>query len=177
MKYLIVSDIHGSYNSAEIIVEKFNNLNCDKILILGDILYHGPRNDLPSNYNPKKVIEILNKLADKIIAVRGNCDAEVDQMVLNFNINENYTFKNGERTYLLTHGHHLDQLDYINVDVILFGHTHIIKKYQENNVTFINVGSITIPKENTTRCYGILNCNTITIYDIDDNKLLEYGGE
>ena len=177
MKYLIVSDIHGSIDSATILINKFNQHNCDKILILGDILYHGPRNDLPSNYNPKKVIEVLNLYADKIIAIRGNCDAEVDQMVLNFKINENYKLTYQNKTYMLTHGHHLDELDYSDVDVTLFGHTHIIKKYDLNNVTFINVGSITIPKENTKRCYGILENNVVTIYDIDDNKLLEHGGE
>ena len=88
MKYLVVSDIHGSSESCNNFIDKFNQFKADKIIILGDILYHGPRNDLPDFYNPKKVISMLNPLADKIIAVRGNCDAEVDQMVLDFKIHE-----------------------------------------------------------------------------------------
>ena len=86
MKYLIVSDIHGSKDSANIIKDKFLSQKCDKIILLGDILYHGPRNDLPESYHPKSVITILNELSNNIIAVKGNCDAEVDQMVLNFKI-------------------------------------------------------------------------------------------
>ena len=171
MKYLIVSDIHGSYESSNIIVDKFNKHNCDKILILGDILYHGPRNDLPDNYNPKKVIATLNPISDKIIAVRGNCDAEVDQMVLDFIIHDEYRLIDNNKTYVLTHGHHLDELELNNVDVVLYGHTHIIRKYQKDNVTFINLGSITIPKENTARCYAILENDNVSIYDINDNLI------
>ena len=110
MKYLIVSDIHGSIDSANIIKEKFLTLKCDKILLLGDILYHGPRNDLPANYAPKQVINVLNSLKDYIIAVRGNCDAEVDQMVLDFKINEDYYFEYNSYTIYLTHGHHVNYL-------------------------------------------------------------------
>lgn len=173
MKYLIVTDIHGSINSAEIIIDKFNKHNCDKILILGDILYHGPRNDLPNYYNPKQVVNLLNKYSDKIIAVKGNCDAEVDQMVLNFKIFDEYRFDG----FILTHGHHLDELDLENANVVLFGHTHINKLYKENNVTFINVASITIPKENCPRTYGVLANNVITLYDLNDNEILTYKGE
>ena len=87
MKYLIASDLHGSSSSAQFLIERFNELKCDKLILLGDILYHGPRNDLPLNYNPKEVIALLNPLAYNIIAINGNCDAEVDQMVLKFKLN------------------------------------------------------------------------------------------
>ena len=177
MKYLIVSDIHGSYESANIIINKFNALKCDKIVILGDILYHGPRNDLPDNYNPKKVIEILNPYAGKIIAVKGNCDAEVDQMVLNFTINDEYLLKDENINYYLTHGHHLDKITKNNIDVILYGHTHVIDIKQEYKLTYINIGSITIPKENTARCYGILENNNVSIFDINDNLITSYKGK
>ena len=86
MKYFIASDIHGSYKFCKMMVEKFKESNADKLILLGDILYHGPRNSLPQEYNPKKVIELLNNISEKIICVRGNCDAEVDQMVLDFPI-------------------------------------------------------------------------------------------
>lgn len=173
MKYLIVTDIHGSIDSTNILIDKFNKFKCDKILLLGDILYHGPRNDLPENYAPKQVIKLLNNYADKLIAVKGNCDAEVDQMVLNFKIFDEYRFDG----YLLTHGHHLNELKLNGIKVVLFGHTHVNKIYKENSVTFINVASITIPKENCPRTYGILENNEITLYDLNDNKIMSYKGE
>ena len=173
MKYLVVSDIHGSSESCNIFIEKFNQFNADKIIILGDILYHGPRNDLPDFYNPKKVISLLNPLADKIIAVRGNCDAEVDQMVLDFKIHENFVLDN----ILLTHGHHINHLNPtsdISIKHVFHGHSHIIKKDVVNNVAYVNIGSITIPKENTARCYGILENDVFSIYDLKDNLILKH---
>ena len=100
MKYLVVSDIHGSIDSAEILIEKFLANKCDKILLLGDILYHGPRNDLPNKYAPKQVITLLNQYQDKIIAIKGNCDAEVDEMVLSFKIKKDHTLNiKGKKIY------------------------------------------------------------------------------
>ena len=170
MKYLIVSDIHGSSDSSNIIVSKFNELKCDYIL------YHGPRNDLPECYNPKKVISDLNPISDKIIAVKGNCDAEVDQMVLDFKINDDYTLSYNNKNIYLTHGHHINYSNPTNkdVDVVLYGHSHIIKKDEVNNAIYINLGSITLPKENTARCYAILENNVISIYDINDNLIISY---
>ena len=176
MKYLLVSDIHGSETSAKIIIEKFKKLNCDKIIILGDILYHGPRNDLPENYNPKKVIELLNSYAEKIIAVKGNCDAEVDQMVLNFKLEECKGLIVNNKKIYLTHGHHVNYLNPLNdanVDIVIHGHTHIIRKDIEKKVTYINLGSITLPKENTRKCYGIMDEKNIYIYDLYDSELLK----
>lgn len=172
MKYLIASDIHGGLDSAKIIIEKFKYFNCDKIILLGDILYHGPRNDLPESYNPKKVIEILNSVADNIIAVRGNCDAEVDQMVLNFELSENKILSVGNKNYFLTHGHKVCAEKPISSDsdlIVIHGHTHIIKKDIINNVTYINIGSITLPKQNTPRCFAVLDESGILVYDIYDN--------
>lgn len=172
MKYLLVSDIHGSFESATILIDKFIGNNCDKIAILGDILYHGPRNDLPQFYNPKKVIELLNQYSDNIIAVKGNCDAEVDQMVLNFKINDDYILN---KNIYLTHGHHINYQNPLknkDIKVVLYGHSHIIRKDIVEDKVYINLGSITIPKENCKRCYGILENNTIYIYDIEDNLLL-----
>lgn len=173
MKYLIVSDIHGSKDSANIIKDKFLSQKCDKIILLGDILYHGPRNDLPESYHPKSVITILNELSNNIIAVKGNCDAEVDQMVLNFKILDEYSFVHNNKVIYCTHGHHVNYLKptKYEVDYVFHGHTHIIRKDVVNNVTYINIGSITIPKENTAKCYGILEEN-LKIYDINDNLIL-----
>lgn len=174
MKYLVVSDIHGSIDSAEILIEKFLANKCDKILLLGDILYHGPRNDLPNKYAPKQVITLLNQYQDKIIAIKGNCDAEVDEMVLSFKIKKDHTLTIKGKKIYLTHGHHINYLSPTDkkVDVILYGHTHIIKVDKVNNQTYVNIGSITLPKENSKRCYGILENNVISIYSIDDKLII-----
>lgn len=175
MKYLVVSDIHGSSDSAQIIEEKFKKFNCDKIIILGDILYHGPRNDLPANYNPKKVIEILNNYSDKIIAVRGNCEAEVDQMVLKFPIYLSCYLLINNQKYYLTHGHHVNYLmpkEFKEKTIILYGHTHIYRKDVVDGNLYFNIGSITLPKENTERCYGILD-DSLKIYNLKDELIFE----
>ena len=108
MRFLIASDLHGSSSNALFLVNKFKDLNCDKLILLGDILYHGPRNDLPLNYNPKQVIALLNPLSSDIIAINGNCDAEVDQMVLNFKLNKSLDICLNDIEFHLEHGHHLD---------------------------------------------------------------------
>ena len=168
MKYFIVSDIHGSYKYAKILIDKYNELKCDKILLLGDILYHGPRNDLPEEYNPKEVIKLLNQYQDKIIAIKGNCDAEVDEMVLSFKINNSYDdIINGIKTHL-EHGHHLDIYNG-DAKIILYGHTHIPTLENKNNQTFINPGSISIPKANSSYSYTIWDNNEIIGYDIFNN--------
>ena len=174
MRYLVVSDIHGSIDSAERIIEKFLGNECDKILLLGDILYHGHRNDLPKSYAPKEVISLLNQYKDKIVAIQGNCDAEVDQMVLSFKIHKEKVITHKGHKVLLTHGHHINYLSPTDkkVDAILHGHTHIIKVDKVNNQTYVNIGSITLPKENSKRCYGILENNVISIYSIDDKLII-----
>ncbi len=168
MKYLIVSDIHGASDSAQVISDVFKNEKCDLILCLGDILYHGPRNDLPNNYCPKDVIKILNPLAEKILAIKGNCEAEVDQMVLDFKINDFLDMNiNGFNAHL-EHGHHLDEYKG-HPDIILYGHTHIPDKKIENGIRYFNPGSITLPKANSKRSYAIWEENIIISYDVLGN--------
>ncbi len=166
MRYLVVSDIHGSYDSALQIKRLFEEEKCDKIICLGDVLYHGPRNDLPESYNPKKVIPILNDLADKIICVKGNCDAEVDQMVLKFKIHDDYNLDFNGKYYYLVHGHHLkfSEEDLVPKGAtVLYGHYHIPSIKEFDGVAYVNVGSITLPKENSPRSYGILDENGIVL--------------
>ena len=157
MKYLIASDIHGSALCCEKLLKAFKAEQADKIILLGDILYHGPRNDLPEGYNPKEVIAMLNPLKSKILAVRGNCDCEVDQMVLEFPILADYAVLSaGEALIYITHGHKFnsENLPPINEnDILLHGHTHIpvIEKYSTH--TYINPGSVSIPKENSPKSY------------------------
>ena len=174
MKLLICSDIHGDCDCAKFIVDKFHESECDKILLLGDILYHGPRNDLPKGYNPKAVIELLNAEKDNIIAVRGNCDAEVDQMVLDFPILADYALLSLDGiSVFATHGHkyNLSSLPPMNKrEILLHGHTHVVKceGFGDENF-YINPGSVSIPKENTERSYIIYENRTFTAYD--------FGGE
>lgn len=165
MKWLIASDIHGSAYYCEKLIEAFKRENADKMLILGDVLYHGPRNDLPKEYAPKKVIEILNDMKDKIMCVRGNCDTEVDQMVLKFPVLADYGIITvGNRMIYATHGHkygpeNLPPLQ--NGDVLLFGHIHVPKCYEEEGILILNPGSVSIPKENSEHSYMVLDGNTL----------------
>ena len=175
MKYLIATDIHGSADSANVILKKFEKIKADKIILLGDILYHGPRNDLPENYNPKKVTELLNSVSDKIVAVQGNCDAEVDQMVLNFELHKEVLFENFGKKYFLTHGHHINASEPADLDVgttVLHGHTHVIKKDIVDGVEYLNIGSITLPKNGTPKCYAVLDENGVKVYDLNDNEVV-----
>ena len=178
MKYLIISDIHGSYYYLNKVLKVFKIQKCDKIIILGDVLYHGPRNDLPKQYAPKKVIPLLNELKDKIICVQGNCDAEVDQMVLNFKIKKSAIIKSGGISAYLTHGHKINpQRPYKKekVDVVLFGHSHIHEITNVDDITYINPGSISIPKGDKINSYAIWDNNIITIYNLlTKEKLMEY---
>ena len=156
MKYLIASDIHGSAYYCDLLIKATESEKVDKVLLLGDILYHGPRNDLPKGYAPKKVIEMLNPLKEKIICVRGNCDAEVDQMVLDFPIMSDY--KTVENLYL-SHGHiyNPDNIPPMKQgDILINGHTHVPKCQEKNGFVFMNCGSVSIPKENSFHSYMTL---------------------
>ena len=177
MKYLIVSDIHGAIDSAEVVIDRFVEEKCDYILCLGDILYHGPRNDLPEFYKPKEVIKLLNEYSDKIIAIKGNCEAEVDQMVLNFKINDSLDMNINGLNCHLEHGHHLDETlegDYSKYDVILYGHTHIPDNTFKGKTLLFNPGSITLPKNGSKRSYAIWDNKKITLYDILGDELDSY---
>ncbi|MBE7038369.1 MAG: phosphodiesterase [Ruminococcaceae bacterium] len=158
MKIMIASDIHGSEQFCKKLMTAYEKENPDKLLLLGDILYHGPRNALPGEYNPKGVIEMLNNIKDKIMCVRGNCDTEVDQMVLEFPILSDYCIiyvKN--HLIYATHGHHIpDTSLFSKNDVVLHGHTHIPKCEKEDDVLFLNPGSVSIPKNNSQNSYMIL---------------------
>lgn len=172
MKLLIASDIHGDIESAEILIDAFKKNNCDKIVLLGDILYHGPRNNLPGRYAPKEVISLLNQYKDKILAVRGNCDTEVDQMVLEFPILADYAILSLDGlTVYATHGHNFNTKTPPPLaagDILLHGHTHIItaEKFGNEN-TYINPGSITLPKEACPRSYIIYENRKFVYYNID----------
>ncbi len=169
MKYLIASDLHGSsyyVSKLEKIIEKEKP---NKIILLGDLLYHGPRNSLPEEYDTMRVIETLNKYKDIIIAVRGNCDAEVDQMVLEFPIMDDYKCieVDGLKLYL-THGHVNDRVPYQD-GILIHGHTHVY----ELSSTYINPGSISIPKVHEEHTYIIYENKCFRLYDVEGNIIKE----
>lgn len=157
MKYLIFSDIHGSSYYMEKVLNAFEKEKCDKLICLGDLLYHGPRNDLPHGHNPKEVVRMINNYKDKIVMVKGNCEAEVDQMVLDFPI---FDFSSiSDNSILLTHGHHINPENPIDVtkgSIVFYGHTHVSKSEVVNGVYYINPGSVSLPKLNTKHSFVIL---------------------
>ena len=178
MKLLICSDIHGDLDSIQKVLDAYKNENADKILILGDLLYHGPRNDLPPTYAPKKVIELLNANRDNILTVKGNCDTEVDQMVLNFPILADYSvFYLDGLTVFATHGHHHNTQTPPPLrrgDILLHGHTHVLKieEFGEEN-TYINPGSAALPKEGNPRTYMVYENRRFIIKDFDGSVISE----
>ena len=156
MKLVIASDIHGSAYYCGKLMEVLERENPDRLVLLGDLLYHGPRNDLPRDYCPKKVIPMLSAWKDRILAVRGNCEAEVDQMVLPFPCLADYAMLecDGVRMYL-THGHHAnpDNLpDLPEGTVFLSGHTHVKIDKTVGGIRCLNPGSVSIPKDGTHSC-------------------------
>ena len=178
MKLVICSDIHGDLSGARAAIEALKRENADKLLILGDVLYHGPRNSLPTEYNPKAVIELLNANKNLILSVRGNCDTEVDQMVLEFPILADYAFLELDGLCVFaTHGHHHNTLTPPPLkrgDILLHGHTHVLKieSFGDENV-YINPGSIALPKEGNPRSYAVYESRTFTIKDLDKNIIKE----
>ncbi len=171
MKWMVASDIHGSEYYCNKIMQVFECEKADKLLLLGDLLYHGPRNDLPRDYNPKAVIEILNANREKILCVRGNCDAEVDQMVLKFPIMAEYAIINaGNQIIYATHGHihNKENLPPLNKgDILLHGHTHVPACENVGDVIYMNPGSVSIPKNESYHGYMIIEDDVFIWKDFD----------
>lgn len=164
MKLMIASDIHGSAYYCKELLECWKKEQPDKLLILGDILYHGPRNDLPREYAPKQVISMLNEIKDELLCVRGNCEAEVDQMVLEFPVLADYCilYEDGHMIFA-THGHVYHEKNVPPLkkgDVLLHGHTHVPKCVEHENYIYMNPGSVSIPKEESAHGYMMLENGT-----------------
>ncbi|MBO4979733.1 MAG: phosphodiesterase [Clostridia bacterium] len=171
MRIMVASDIHGSALYCEKLLDAFAREGADKLLLLGDILYHGPRNDLPDGYAPKKVIELLNAKKQSLLCVRGNCDTEVDQMVLDFPILADYCILYvGDRLVYATHGHNFneDRLPPLQKgSVLLHGHTHVPVCREHEDYTYMNPGSVSIPKEGSAHGYMILSDKTAVWKTLD----------
>lgn len=178
MKLMIASDIHGSSYYCAKLMNAYNAEQAERLVLLGDLLYHGPRNDLPRDYAPKKVIAMLNEVKDDILCVRGNCEAEVDQMVLKFPVLADYmTIFLDHHMIFATHGHlyhekHMPPMK--NGDIFLYGHTHIPELRRTNRYIFINPGSVSLPKKNSSSSYILLENNTIFLKSIDGEILDQF---
>lgn len=177
MKYLFASDIHGSAYYCRKLLDAFREEQAERLVLLGDLLYHGPRNDLPREYAPKEVIALLNEHKNKIYAVRGNCEAEVDQMVLEFPVMADYCILSVDgRTFYATHGHiyNQDNLPPLQEgDILIHGHTHVLKAQQMDGYILLNPGSVSIPKEGNPATYAVLENSIFTIKDFDLNTVRE----
>ena len=171
MKILFLSDIHGVPSTLERALKMAETLNPDRIALLGDLLYHGPRNGVPNFYDPVRVTDILNGLKDRIVAVRGNCDAEVDQMMFQFPMMADYAVLDaGSETFFLTHGHLFNEnrLPPIGIGTVLaHGHTHVpeLKKI-DCGLTIFNPGSISLPKGGSSQSFGFFDGAELKHYAI-----------
>ena len=175
MKYLVISDIHGSLGAAQLCQSASLAHGTDAVICLGDILYHGPRNDLPEDYAPKQVTALMNSMWHDIIAVRGNCDAEIDDMVLDFPVTADYNiFRLGGHRVFLSHGHiygpdHLPKME--EGDIFISGHTHVPTSEETDGVIYLNPGSASIPKQDSKHSYMIYENGAFCWKDLLDKEI------
>ncbi len=171
MKYFVASDIHGSATFCQRMLDAYRREGADRLVLLGDILYHGPRNDLPEGYAPKQVITMLNAVKDELLCVRGNCDTEVDQMVLDFPILADYALLPlGKRTFFVTHGHRYNTDSPPPMkkgDILLHGHTHVPACTDFDGHLYVNPGSVSIPKEDSWHGYMIIEDDRLVWKDLE----------
>ena len=177
-KIIIASDIHGSAYWCEQLLQAFENEGADKLLLLGDILYHGPRNDFPDEYSPKKVFAMLNAIKDKIICVRGNCDSEVDQMVLEFPMMADYALlEHAGHTLFATHGHlfNADMPPLLREnDLLLNGHFHTpCNQKMDSGAIYVNCGSVSLPKDGTPHSYLLLDNGVLYFKDLETGGIFD----
>ena len=174
MKLMIASDIHGSAKWCERMLQAWREEGRPRLLLLGDLLYHGPRNDLPEEYAPKRVIGLLNDVAESLLCVRGNCEAEVDQMVLRFPVMADYCalLLDGHVIYA-THGHLFGEDNpppLAEGDILLCGHTHIPGVHRHEGFTYVNPGSVSIPKNGTAHSYATLEGGALRLIDLEGSE-------
>ena len=164
MKILVASDIHGSSFYTKKLLSIIQTTNPEKVILLGDIYYHGPRNKFPKKYAPMKVAESLNTLTNKLVCIKGNCDSEVDQMISEFKFVDSFEMNILGKKFLFKHGHKLNFDNLPSFDVVFSGHTHINGIKTINNTICVNPGSVSLPKEKTANSYAIIDEELIKIY-------------
>lgn len=173
MKFLIASDIHGSKANAKKIVDIFKEEKADKLILLGDIFNHGPRNPLPEEYAPMEVAKIFNDMVKDLIVIKGNCDSEVDTMISDFDFLESACVTAEDKTIFLTHGHvyNKDKMPKTHFDAIVYGHFHTGFIERVNDVVIANPGSTSLPKGGTKQSYILLENKTFYLKDLDKNVI------
>ncbi|MBR2705848.1 MAG: phosphodiesterase [Mogibacterium sp.] len=175
MKYMIASDIHGSAHWCARLLEAFEKEGADRLLLLGDLLYHGPRNDLPKDYDTKKTAELLNAYKGDILCVRGNCEADVDRMMLDFSIEADNAFVDlGGRMIFATHGHVFNTGNPPALhegDILLYGHTHVPACEDHGSFMYMNPGSVSIPKEESWHGYMLFEDGTFLWKDLETGEI------
>ncbi len=173
MKLFIASDLHGSSHYAEKLIGRYIEEKADKLILLGDIYNHGPRNQLPKDYNPMRVAEVLNNAKENLIVIKGNCDSEVDNMISEFSFIDDMVVISGGKTVFLTHGHvyNKDKMPKTNFDAIIYGHFHTGFIERKDGVVVANTGSLSLPKNHTKNSYIILEEDSITLKDIDGKDI------
>lgn len=171
MKFLIASDIHGSAYYTQKLISAFEREGAEKLVLLGDIYNHGPRNPLPKEYAPLKVAELLNGIKDKLIVIKGNCDSQVDTLISEFDFVDNSVLVSGDKTVFCTHGHIYNQnsMPKTKFDVVIYGHFHTGFIKEENGVIIVNAGSVSLPKDNTKNSYVLLEDGCIYLKDLQGN--------
>lgn len=171
MKFLIASDIHGSAYYAKEVVKKMKEEKADKVVLLGDIYNHGPRNALPKDYAPLEVAEVFNGIKDSLIVVKGNCDSQVDTMISEFDFIDNTLLLSNDKTVFCTHGHiyNKDSLPKTKFDAIIYGHFHTGFIEEKDGVIVANAGSTSLPKNGTKNSYMVLEDGVLTLKDFEDN--------
>lgn len=178
MKLMFASDIHGSASCCDRMLSRYRAENAQKLILLGDLLYHGPRNDIPEGYAPKDVARQLNEAASELLCVRGNCEAEVDQMMLSFPVMADYAalWNESGRLFFCTHGHLYDKdnMPMLNDgDVTVQGHTHLYAAEKHGRIYYVNTGSVTLPKGGNVRSYVIYEDGIFTVRDMNGEILKE----
>ena len=170
MKYLIASDIHGSAYYCRLLKERFEEEQAQKLILLGDLLYHGARNPLPRDYSTLGCAEILNSMKEEILCIKGNCDSQVDTLVLEYPVEANFALLPvGTRTAVLAHGHLLPAV-LKKGDLLINGHFHVPACEERENYTYLNCGSVSIPKENSPHSYLVLEDGLFTWKDLTSGK-------
>ncbi|MBR2345530.1 MAG: phosphodiesterase [Lentisphaeria bacterium] len=178
MKIIFFSDIHGMAETLKKLLYHADNMHADQLVILGDILYHGPRNGVPDVYDPPEVVKLLNARKNSLLAVRGNCDSEVDQMLLEFPIMADYAeLISDDQRFFLTHGHLWNenrQPDVPEGTILVHGHTHVpVLKKSQSGLTIFNPGSISLPKSGYPQSFGFYDGKKLTVHRLDDGTIFD----
>ena len=168
MKFLIASDLHGSYTYTKQLLQAFESEKADKLILLGDIYNHGPRNPLPDGYNPIEVAQLLNAVSKQLIVIRGNCDSCVDEMISNFQFIQDTIIVINNKTIYLQHvdKYNIDHLPKIAFDIFIYGHYHTGFIQNLNDIIIANTGSVSLPKNNTERSYLILETDRLSLKNL-----------